>query len=86
LIKEDNEYYWGKILESRDCLEKKKAMLEDLIKRELSVENIQSPLIKIKYFIQNIEDFKKKDITIFKDEKFYSWTFKIGICNIYSKK
>ena len=54
MIKEDNEYYWGKILESKDCLEKKKAMLEDLIKRELSIENIQSPLIKIKYFIQNI--------------------------------
>ena len=38
-------------------------MLEDLKKRSLSVENIRNPLIKIKYFIQNIDKFDGTDKT-----------------------
>jgi len=85
-IKEDNEYHWGKILESKDCLEKKKEMLEDLKKRTLSVENIRNPLIKIKYFIQNIDKFDENDKKLFKEEKFYSWPLKMEYATYLAKE
>ena len=85
-IKEDNEYYWGKILDSKECMEKKKKMLEDLKKRSLSVENIQNPLIKIKDFIQNIDKFEENDKKIFQEEKFYSWPLKMEYAKYLSKE
>ena len=76
-IKEDNEYDWGKIIDSKDSLEKKKEMLKELKNRTLSIENINNPLIKIKYFIQNINKFNEDDKNLFEKEKFYSWSLKM---------
>ena len=74
-IKEDNEYSWGLIFNSKKSYEEKKKMLQNLKKRELSFENIKNPLIKIKYYIQEIKYFD--DENIFIEEKFYSWALKM---------
>ena len=85
-VKEDNEYHWGKILDSKDCMEKKEKMLEDLKKRSLSEESICNPLIKIKYFIQNIDKFDESNKDIFKEENFYSWPLKMEYATYLAKK
>ena len=71
-IKEDEEYAWSKIINSNDTFEEKKKKLEQLIKNSTKIIN---PLIKIKYYIKNIKEFK--DEQIFEEEKFYSWPLKI---------
>ena len=72
LIKEDEEYAWSKIINSNDTFEEKKKKLEKLIENSTKIIN---PLIKIKYYIKNIEEFKEEQI--FEEEKFYSWPLKI---------
>ena len=52
-------------------------MLKELKEINISKEGISSPLIKIKYFIQNIEKFDEKDKNLFEKEKFYSWPLKM---------
>ena len=74
-IKEDNEYSWGLIFNSKKSYEEKKKMLQNLKNRELIFENIKNPLIKIKYYIQEIKYFD--DENIFIEEKFYSWALKM---------
>jgi len=76
-IKEDNEYLLGKIFNSKECFEKKKKMLEDLKKRSLREEDLSNPLIKIKFFIENIDKFNENDKNLFEKEKFYSWSLKM---------
>ena len=76
-IIEDREYSWGMILNSKEPFEKKKKILKNLKKEKLCVENIKNPLIKIKYFNENIENFKLEDETIFNEEKYYSWGLKM---------
>ena len=77
-IKEDNEYQWGKIINSKDSFENKKQSLE-LLKK--NTNEIINPLIKIKYFIDNIYDFKETDEKIFEEEDFYSWPLKMVYAN-----
>ena len=75
-IKEDNEYFWGKLLNSDLTFEEKQKKLEKLISNE---KTIISPLMKIKYFLDqnNIDLFKKEDEKIFEQEKYYSWPLKM---------
>ena len=75
-IKEDNEYFWGKLLNSDLSFEEKQKKLEKLTSNE---KIIISPLMKIKYFLDlnNIEHFKKEDEKIFEQEKYYSWPLKM---------
>ena len=84
-IKEDNEYYWGKLLLSNLTFEEKKIELEKLKKNE---KNIISPLMKIKYFLDadNIEGFKKSDLTLFEKEPFYSWPLKMKYAGYLASK
>ena len=81
-IKEDKEYYWGKILNSKMSFEQKKNELKKLKQND---EIIINPLIKIKYFIENIDKFKEKDEIIFEQEKFYSWPLKMRYANILAE-
>ena len=85
-IKEDNEYTWGLIFNSKESYEKKKEMLNNLKKKNLSVDNINNPLIKIKYFIQYIENFKSEDEKIFDEEKYYSWALKMKYATYLATK
>ena len=77
LIKKDNEYRWGKIINSLESFEVKKKRLEQLKKSDQKIFN---PLIKIQYYIQNVEKLED-DIKIFDEEKFYSWPLKITYAN-----
>ena len=76
-IKEDNEYQWGIIFNSKDSFAIKKEKLNELKKMKLIPDNISNPLIKIKYFISNIKCFEGKDEVLFEKEKYYSWGLKM---------
>jgi len=72
-VKKDNEYHWGKIINSKESFENKKALLEKLKNNNKEILN---PLIKIQYYIENIGALEDK-IEIFEKEKFYSWPLKM---------
>ena len=52
---------------------------------DFSIDNIKNPLIKIKYYIQNLEDFNKEDEKIFEEEKYYSWSLKMKYATFLAK-
>ena len=83
-IMEDNEYYWGLILNSDLSFNEKKYRLEKLKENEKSIIN---PLMKIKYFVSqdNIEKFQKEDEILFEKEKFYSWPLKMQYAALLSE-
>ena len=72
-FKKDNEFLWGKIINSKDTFEEKKLQLEELKKNK---DKIINPLIKIQYYIEDIGELEK-DLNIFEEEKFYSWALKM---------
>ena len=76
-IKKDNEYCWGKIINSLESFEIKKKRLEQLKK---NTETFSNPLIKIQYYVNNIMELE--DLKIFEEEKFYSWPLKMEYANI----
>mgnify|MGYP002624949837 CR=1 FL=1 len=76
-LKIDNEFLWGKIINSKESFENKKAAFEQLKKSEGEIVN---PLIKIQYYIENIKELKD-NTELFKEEQFYSWPLKITYAN-----
>ena len=60
-----------------ESFEVKKKRLEQLKKSDQKIFN---PLIKIQYYIQNIDKLED-DIQIFEKEKFYSWPLKLTYAN-----